>query len=155
MRAPNALIHVCAEPNHSPLATAATSPSGVKFARIVYWTAGIWGVLLLAPLYFIFDMVGRQDPPPVTHPLFYYGFAGAGLAWQAAFMIIATCPERYRQMMIATWLEKFSYGAAATVLFLQHRLRPADFAFGCIDLIWLVLFIAAYLKTPARSNAVY
>ena len=62
---------------------------GVKFAKIVYWAAGVWGVLLLAPLYFMFDVIGRQDPPAITHPLFYYGFAGAGLAWQAAFMIIA------------------------------------------------------------------
>lgn len=131
----------------SSAAMATTSRTGAKFAKVVYWAAAIWGVLILTPLYFMFDVIGRQDPPPITHPLFYYGFAGAGLAWQAAFMIIATCPERYRQMMIATWLEKFTYGAAAMVLFLQHRLRSTDFAFGCIDLVWLVLFIAAYIKT--------
>ena len=51
----------------------------MKFAKIVFWGAGIWGVLTLAPLYFIFDMIGRQDPPAITHPLFYYGFVGVAL----------------------------------------------------------------------------
>jgi len=46
----------------------------MKFAKVVFWTAGIWGVLVLTPLFFIFDMIGRTDPPPITHPGFYYGF---------------------------------------------------------------------------------
>lgn len=134
------------------MSAAALASSGVKFAKIVYWAAGIWGVLLLTPLYFIVNQIAIKDPPAVTHLLFYYGFAGVGLAWQAAFMIIATCPVRYRPMMIATWLEKFAYGAAAWVLYLQGRLHIADVGFASIDLVWLVLFIAAYLKTPVQSN---
>ena len=59
-------------------AAAAPANSGVKFAKIVFWAAGIWGVVILTPLYFIFNLIGVKDPPPVTHPLFYYGFAGAG-----------------------------------------------------------------------------
>ena len=54
----------------------------MKFAKIVYWAAGIWGVLVLTPLFFIFDSIGHNDPPPVTHPGFYYGFATVGLAFQ-------------------------------------------------------------------------
>jgi hypothetical protein len=27
----------------------------MKFAKIVFWIAGIWGVLVLTPLYFMFD----------------------------------------------------------------------------------------------------
>ena len=34
----------------------------MKFAKIVFWVAGIWGVLVLAPLYFIFDLIGQKDP---------------------------------------------------------------------------------------------
>jgi hypothetical protein len=128
------------------------STPNVKFAKVVYWSAGVWGVLILTPLYFIFNMIGLKDPPPITHPLFYYGFAGVGLAWQAAFMIIATCPARYRQMMIATWLEKLAYGVPAWILYMQGRLRIQDAAIATIDLIWLVLFIAAYLKTPTSTD---
>ena len=51
----------------------------MKFAKIVFTVAGVWGVLLLMPLYFMFDLIGRQDPPPITHPAFFYGFAAS--AW--------------------------------------------------------------------------
>jgi hypothetical protein len=52
----------------------------MKFAKFVFWAAGIWGVLVIAPLFFILDVIGRNDPPPVTHPGFYYGFVTVGLA---------------------------------------------------------------------------
>jgi hypothetical protein len=74
------------------------------FASIVFLIAGVWGMLVLTPLYFMFDFVGRQYPPPVTHPDFYYGFIGVALAWQAAFLVIARDPVRLRPMMVpATW----------------------------------------------------
>ena len=84
----------------------------MKFAKVVFWIAGIWGLLIVAPLYFMFDLIGRQDPPPITHPGFFYGFVGAALAWQIAFLFIARDPVRYRPLMIPSMIEKFSYGAA-------------------------------------------
>jgi uncharacterized membrane protein YfcA len=57
----------------------------VRFAGIVFRIAGVWGVLLITPLYFMSDTIGRNDPPPITHPAFFYGFAGAALAWQIVF----------------------------------------------------------------------
>jgi hypothetical protein len=119
----------------------------MKFAKIVFWSAGIWGVLVLTPLYFMFDLIGRQDPPPITHPAFYYGFVGAGLAWQIAFLIIATNPVRFRPLMIACVAEKFSYGVALSVLYLQRRLHPSDLTFGAVDLLFGVLFVLAFLRT--------
>lgn len=123
----------------------------MKFAKIVFWIAGIWGVLVLTPLYFMFDVIGRQDPPPITHPAFYYGFVGVGLAWQIAFLIIATNPVRFRPLMIACMVEKFSYGAALTVLFLQHRLHASDLTFGVVDLLFGVLFIVAFFRTKGKE----
>ncbi len=35
----------------------------MKFAKIVFRVAAIWGVLIIAPLYFMFDLIGRKDPP--------------------------------------------------------------------------------------------
>jgi vacuolar-type H+-ATPase subunit I/STV1 len=118
----------------------------MQFAKTVFWVAGIWGILVLTPLYFIFDLIGRKDPPPITHPGFYYGFTGTALAWQVAFMIIATNPARFRPLMIAGILNKFSYAAALTVLYLQQRLRASDLTFGGVDLLLGVLFVIAYLK---------
>ena len=66
--------------------------SWMKFARIVFGFAGGWGVLVLTPLYFLYDFVGKHDPPALTHPQFYYGFVSLGLAWQAAFLVIAADP---------------------------------------------------------------
>ncbi len=88
----------------------------MKFAKIVFWIAGVWGVLVLTPLYFMFDLIGRTDPPVITHPAFYYGFAGTALAWQFAFFVIATDPVRYRPLMIPSVVEKFSYGIAVVIL---------------------------------------
>ena len=123
----------------------------MRFARIVFWIAGIWGVLVLTPLYFMFDLIGRQDPPPITHPAFYYGFVGAGLAWQIGFIIIATDPIRLRPLMIAGVIEKFSYGGALCVLYLQRRLHASDLTFGVVDLLFGVLFVLAFLKTKSPA----
>jgi hypothetical protein len=126
----------------------------MKFARILFWIAGGWGVLVLAPLYFMFDRIGAADPPPITHPAFYYGFVGAGLAWQFAFFIIATDPVRYRPMMLVSVVEKFTYGIAVIVLFLQKRISGGDLLFSGTDLLLGVLFVIAYFKTPAQKESI-
>jgi hypothetical protein len=102
---------------------------------------------VLAPLYFMFDLIGRQDPPPITHPAFYYGFVSARLAFQVAFFVIARDPVRLRPMMIPSVLEKFGYGATLIVLYLQNRLHPQDLALGGVDVLFGVLFLAAFFKT--------
>ena len=122
----------------------------MRFARTVFRIAGIWGVLTLTPLYFMFDLIGRNDPPPLTHPGFFYGFLGAALAWQLAFFVVATDPARYRPIMIPSILEKFSYGAAVVFLVLQGRMHASDLVFGGVDLLLGVLFTVAYFKTPTR-----
>jgi hypothetical protein len=119
----------------------------MKFARIVFYLAAVWGILILTPLYFMFDMIGRQDPPPITHPAFYYGFTSVALAWQFAFIVIARDPVRFRLMMIPSVIEKFAYGASLLALYFQHRLHGADVAFGSVDIALGVLFLIAYAKT--------
>jgi hypothetical protein len=64
----------------------------MQFARVVFRIAAVFGVLLLGPLYFMFDLVGREDPPPITHPQFYYGFVGVALVWQFVYFLIGTDP---------------------------------------------------------------
>src|SRR6202049_1671590 len=124
--------------------------SSVRFAKIVFRVAAIWGVLVITPLYFMFDVISRNDPPPITHPGFFYGFAGAALAWQIAFFLIAKDPVRHRPLMIPSVFEKLSYGAAVVVLVLQHRMHPTDLGFGAVDLLLGILFVVAYFKTRPR-----
>src|ERR1700751_209126 len=97
----------------------------MKFARKVFWFAGAWGFLILAPLYFLYDSIGTQIPPLLTHPGFYYGFVGVALAWQLIFFVIGSDPLRYRPMMIPAVLEKFVYGFTLVVLYLQGRIVPS------------------------------
>ncbi len=124
----------------------------MKFARVVFLIAGIWGVLVLAPLYFMFNMIGRQDPPPITHPAFYYGFIGAALAWQLVFFIICKDPVRFRPMIIPSIVEKFSYASALAILFLQSRLHATDLVFGAVDMVFGLLFIVAFFRTAGTRS---
>jgi len=125
----------------------------MKFAKIVFWIAAIWGLLVITPLYFMFDLIGRQDPPPVTHPGFFYGFVGAAFAWQIAFLIIATNPVRFRPLIIPSIVEKFSYSCAVFALVLQHRMHPSDMVFAGTDLLLGILFLTAYFLIPPQSRA--
>jgi hypothetical protein len=124
----------------------------MRFARIVFWVAGVWGLLVITPLYFMFDLIGQKDPPPITHPGFFYGFVGVALAWQVAFIFIAADPQRYRPLMIPCVLEKIGYGAPVVVLVLQGRMHPSDMVFAATDLLFGVLFVIASFKTPSRAS---
>ncbi len=121
----------------------------MKFAKIVFWIAFIWGVLVLTPLYFMFDVIGRQNPPAITHPGFYYGFVSVGLAWQFVFLVIARDPVRFRLMMIPSVIEKFGYGASLLVLYFQQRIHPSDLVFAGVDTLLGVLFLLAFFRTSA------
>ena len=124
----------------------------MRFAKIVFWIAAIWGVLVITPLYFMFDLIGRNDPPPITHPGFFYGFVGAALAWQVAFFFIARDPVRHRPLMIPSVLEKLGYGIAVVVLVMQGRMHRPDMLFAGIDLLLGLLFVISYVKTPSRAD---
>ena len=125
----------------------------MKLAKIVFRIAGAWGVLVLTPLYFMFRIIAVQDPPPLTHPAFFYGFIGAGLAWQFAFFVIAQNPARFRPLMLPAIFEKFSYGAAVVILFLQSRIHTSDLILNNLDLVWGMLFVIAFIKTPYVPDA--
>jgi hypothetical protein len=120
----------------------------MKFAKIVFWLAAIWGFLFITPLYFMFRLIGEKDPPPITHPAFFYGFVGVALVWQIAFAFIATDPIRFRPLMIPAILEKLVYSVPVIILVLQKRMNPTDLMFSATDLTLCALFLAAYLRTP-------
>ena len=124
----------------------------MKFAKVVFWVAGIWGVVVITPLYFMFDLIGKQDPPAITHPGFYYGFVGCALAWQIAFICIARDPVRLRVMMIPSVVEKVTYCTAVIVLVMQGRTNQRDLVFAATDLTLGVLFAVAYLRTRNLAN---
>jgi hypothetical protein len=61
---------------------------------------------VLVPQFFLEERIGRDFPPPITHPEHFYGFIGVALSWQVAFLIIAYDVRRYRLMILPAALEK-------------------------------------------------
>jgi hypothetical protein len=118
----------------------------MKFIKGTYLVAGIYGLLVLVPQYFLEGKNGRDYPPAISHPEYYYGFVGVALAWQIVFLIISKYPIRHRPIMIPSVLEKFSYGIAVIILFLQGRVAMLILSTGIIDLIFGTLFLFAYVK---------
>jgi hypothetical protein len=123
------------------------------FAKYVFWTAAVWGVLTLTPLYFIFDRIGVADPPPITHAGFYYGFLAAALAWQVLFAVIAIDPRRAVDIMPVAVLEKFWYAITVIVLYAQQRMRAGDLVFAGADAVLGVLFLVAYVRLKRAARA--
>jgi hypothetical protein len=116
----------------------------MNFAKWVYRIAGIYGLLVLAPLLVLEHIVSQIAPPAITHPEYYYGFAITGVAWQVAFLVISNDPQRFRALMPVTWLEK-SYGLIAVGLYLENRISSQVLVLGAIDLLFAVLFVCAYV----------
>jgi hypothetical protein len=123
----------------------------MTFARIVFIVAGVWGIVVVTPLYFLFDITGRQYAPPADYPHFFYGFLSVTIAWQIAFLVIGSSPARFRPLMIPSIVEKLGYVVTLAVQHGQARISAADAAAAVPDLLLGVLFIAAFAKTPARS----
>ena len=124
----------------------------MKFAKIVFLIAGIYGLIVLLPLYFMEAQTGRDYPPPITHPEYYYGFIGVAVAWQLAFLVLSRDPVRYRPMMLPAIVEKASFGIAVLVLYLQHRVSSFMLGAAMVDSFLGVLFIVAFLKTAKAAR---
>ena len=124
----------------------------MRFAKIVFTAAGVYGLLVLVPQYFLEGRYGQDFPPPVVHPEHYYGFVGLAVVWQVVFLMIARDPVRYRPVMIAAVLEKLSFGVAAFVLYALGRVALLLLVPAGIDLLLAALFVAAYLKTPGQDS---
>ena len=104
------------------------------------------GILVLAPMYFLLEKTGIDNPPPVTHPEFYYGFIGVALAFQIVFLIIAIDPVKYRLLMLAAIVEKFSFVIPTFYLYWQGRVAGPILGGAALDLMWGVLFVVSYLR---------
>jgi hypothetical protein len=118
---------------------------GSIFARRVFLAAGIYGIVVLAPQYF----VELGLPALIERPEHFYGFIGVALAWQLAFLIIASDVRRYRPLMLAALLEKLSFGSAVAILYSVDRVSIGVLLAGTLDLILGALFVAAFVATRA------
>ena len=124
----------------------------MRFAKIVFRIAGIYGFIVLLPQYFTEDKTGRDFPPPITHPEFYYGFIGLALTWQLLFILLSTDPVRYRLMMIPSMFEKIVFVIPVAILYYQQRVSPVIFGVSLVDLVLGVFFLISYIKTRTAND---
>jgi hypothetical protein len=120
----------------------------MRFAKWVFLVAGVYGVLLVTPIYFLEDRLGQDYPPPITHPEFFYGFLGAALAWQVMYLLIGLNPARYRTAMLLAAAAKVTFVIAVLILYQKGRVAGAMVGFATPDAVFGLLFVAAWLRTP-------
>jgi hypothetical protein len=124
----------------------------MKFAKRVFIGAGVWGIAVLTPFYWLIDVTGRRYAPPMEYPHFFYGFLDVAMAWQIAFLIIGSNPARFRPFMLPAVIEKFSYVVTLAVLYSRARISGADFQAAVPDFVLGILFVAAFLKTRGSDR---
>jgi hypothetical protein len=120
----------------------------MRYARNTFLGAGIWGLLVMTPLYFLYDTIGRQYPPPITHPDMYYGFVGVTWVWQIAYLVISTDPVRYRPFMLVGVLAKTLYFATMSALYATGGIQLSQLVTVTPDLVLAALFAVAFVRTP-------
>jgi hypothetical protein len=130
---------------------AADEVRGSVFARRVFYFAGVFGIFVIAPQYLLEGFIGREFPPPITHPEHFYGFVGVGFVWQLMFLLIATDPVRYRPAMPVAVLEKLAFAVPCVVLYLQSRVVLHVLLAGLFDLMLALCFAISYRVTAVRS----
>ena len=127
--------------------------NAMKFARNVFIGAGIWGIVVLTPLFGLVDITGRQYAAPTDYPHFFYGFLSVAMAWQIAFLVIGSDPVRFRPLMIPSVLEKLGYVALIVILYGQGRIPAVDAQPAIPDAVLGLLFIASFVLTrPANAR---
>lgn len=118
---------------------------GPRFARRVFLLAGIYGIVVLLPQYFV--EWGLDLPAPIAQPEHFYGFIGVALSWQFVFLLIARDVERYRPLMLMGVLEKLSFSLAVVMLYAAERVSAGVLAAGAIDLALGALFVVAFVSS--------
>lgn len=125
----------------------------MKFAKYTFWAIGIYGMLVVFPMYFFEGQIGADYPPAINHPEYYYGFIGAVLTWHLAFFLIGSNPQKYQLLMLPAALGKFVYSLEAMVLFFNGRVPNLIIVFAIIDAIFGAFFILAYLQVRKAGRA--
>ncbi len=119
----------------------------MRFANWVFLLSGIYGVLIITPMFFSEEAMGIDYPPPINHPEWYYGFAGAAFAWQLVYLLVSYDPARFRPLMLLGAAAKAGFFFTLAWLYQQDRVAGGMVAIATPDAILAVLFLAAWMRT--------
>jgi hypothetical protein len=124
----------------------------IKFARRLFLVAGLYGMAVLAPLFFLEGPIGVYEPPAITHAEFYYGFVCTAFAWQIVYLMMARDPLRWRPVLIPAVAGKAGFALSVFVLFAQGRLAARSVVLPSVDLLLAALFAWAYVALGAHAQ---
>ena len=125
----------------------------MRFAQWIFLVAGVCGIIIMVPMYFLEERLGLDSPPAITHPEIFYGFVGVTLAWQLMFLVIASDPVRYRLGMLPAVVEKASFAIAILILVVLGRVTGSVIGFAVLDAIWMVLFAVAFFRVARERGS--
>lgn len=114
--------------------------------------AGIWGIVVLTPLYWLVDLTGRAYSPPADYPHFFYGFLSVAMAWQIAFLVIGSNPVRFWPLMIPSAVEKFGHVAGVAAMYAQARISTVDAQAAGPDVVLGTLFSVALVRMMTNAT---
>ncbi len=117
----------------------------MRFARWVFRLAGLYGIVLLTPFYFLERQIGAATVP-IAHPEYFYGFIGTALSAKILFLIVSTDPVRFRPAMVACMIEKLAFGIPVWIFWSMSRVGLDVVSLGTVDLIWAALFTIVYVR---------
>lgn len=121
-----------------------------RFASRTFAIAGIYGLIVLLPLYFAEPAIARRTLP-LNHPEYFYGFLGAASVMQLVYLTIARDPVRFRPLMPLAVLAKLNFFLAVAILYMGGRAGMPALGVVTIDLLIGVAFLFAWLRLGASQ----
>jgi hypothetical protein len=125
----------------------------ITFAKRLFLGAGIYGIAVTAPLFFMENVISEHDPPPITHPGFYYGFVCTALAWQIVYLMMWRDPLRWRPILMPAIVGKAGFATSMFVLFAQGRVEARGLPLPSIDLVLAALFAWAFVALGSQPHS--
>ena len=117
----------------------------MRTARLIFAGAGIYGLIVLLPMFF----AARWLFPPPNRPEDYYGFLGAATVMQLVYLTIARDPDRFRPLMPLGALSKGLFFFTILALWLTGMTTGSAMAFAMIDGLIGLAFLYAWWRLPA------
>ena len=90
-----------------------------RTARLTFALAGIYGLIVLVPFFFLERWIAQAAPGGLPHAEYYYGFLGAASVMQLVYLTIARDPVRFRPLMPLCALAKTAFFLPVLILWAQ------------------------------------
>ncbi|MDB5673794.1 MAG: hypothetical protein JWM65_776 [Sphingomonas bacterium] len=124
-----------------------SDPATLKAPKRIFTVAGIYGLIVLLPLYFGEHALAAMGQV-LTKPEYYYGFIGAAVSFQLVYLTIGRDPLRFRPLMPLTLIAKLSFTIPVAILFFSGRVDVVTMIMASIDAMIGLAFLWAWRVTP-------